>query len=101
MSDNIRKAEKMSSIIKETVLGVVQSGGGRERTRIMKVEWDDGEMRYEARGCNGYMSRRNDLSSLLGQIARHVSCGWYGKRYKIIGEIEPALKKLIETMENK
>ena len=101
MSDNIRKAEKMSSIIKETVLGVVQSSGGRERTRIMKVEWDDGAVQYETRDLSGCMSRRNDLSLLLGQIARHVSCGWYGKRYKIIGEIEPALKKLIETMENK
>ena len=91
----------MSNIIKETALGVVQSSGERERTHIVRVEWSDGEVRYEARGLNGSMSRRDDLNLLLGQIARHVNYGWYGKRYKITGEIEPALKKLIKTMEDK
>lgn len=91
----------MSSIIKETALGTIQSSGGRERAHIVRVEWSDGAVRYEARERNGCMSRRNDLSSLLGQIARHVGYGWYGKQYKIIGEIEPALKKLIEMAEAK
>lgn len=91
----------MSSIIKETVLGVIQSSGGREHAYIMKVEWNDGAVRYETRGLSGCMSRRNDLSSLLGQIARHVSYGWYGKRYKIAGKIESALKKMIKMMEDK
>lgn len=91
----------MSSIIKETVLGVIQSSGGREHAYIMKVEWNDGAVRYETRGLNGSMSRRDDLNLLLGQIARHVNYGWYGKRYKITGEIEPALKKMIKMVEDK
>ena len=91
----------MSSIIKETVLGMIQSSGGRERAHIVSVEWDDGTVQYETRDLSGCMSRRNDLSLLLGQIARHVSCGWHGKRYKIIGEIEPALKKMSEMAEAK
>ena len=91
----------MSSIIKETVLGVIQSSGGREHAYIMKVERDDGTVQYETRDLSGCMSRRDDLSSLLGQIARRVNYGWYGKRYKIAGEIESALKKMIKMVEDK